>query len=243
MFDQVHTSYPGLRTMTTAKDPSFGTSRRACDRRWTSGCRKRDVYNQAAANQLRAEGKDMWWYICIGPSRPYTNFFVEYPAIEPRLLMGLMAYKYQTGGFLYYNIAKWLSLFISWHGPITSGPYTNWDPRSAVDQQQWRRQSVLRRARWATPHHPVGKHPRRAGGLRVPEAAGGLGQDHVGDQPADSGTTRVDQLGPTTAGGAVEPRRLLDLVHAGSGGAGELSQTVSYGHSDRQSVDRASGSN
>jgi hypothetical protein len=89
-----------------------------------------DVYNQAAGNQLRAEGKDMWWYVCSGPKRPYANFFVEWPAIEPRLLMGLMAYKCQTGGFLYYQIAKWL---IAYHHPaggwITSGPYTNWDPQ------------------------------------------------------------------------------------------------------------------
>jgi hypothetical protein len=53
---------------------------------------------------------------------------VEQRAIEPRLLMGLMAYKYQTGGLLYYNIAKWPLAFQ--HGPITSGPYTTWDPRS-----------------------------------------------------------------------------------------------------------------
>jgi hypothetical protein len=41
--------------------------------------------------------------------------------------MGLMAYKYQTGGFLYYSVARWLSA--GWHGPITSGPYTLWDPK------------------------------------------------------------------------------------------------------------------
>ncbi len=127
MFNQVHVSYPGLRTMTTAKDSTFGlsTGLRSVVDIWVP---QTDVYSQAAANQLRAEGKDMWWYICSGPWRPYINFFVEYPAIEPRLLMGLMAYKCQTGGFLYYSIAKWL--FASWHGPITSGPYTNWDPRS-----------------------------------------------------------------------------------------------------------------
>ena len=47
-------------------------------------------------------------------------------AIEARLLMGLMAYKCQIGGFLYYNIANWP--LARQHGPITSGPYTNWDP-------------------------------------------------------------------------------------------------------------------
>ena len=89
-----------------------------------------DGYSQAAAIQLRAEGRDMWWYICTGPWHPSANFFVEYPAIEARLLMGLMAYMYQTGGFLYYNIAKWLSVAHQPGGWITSGPYTTWDPRS-----------------------------------------------------------------------------------------------------------------
>ncbi len=126
MFNQVHASYPGLRTMTTAKDSSFGksTNLRSAVDIWVPQI---DVYNQTEARLLRDEGREMWWYICVGPSRPYPNFFVEYPAIEPRLLMGLMAYRYQPGGFLYYSVAKWLSS--SWHGPITSGPYTTWDPK------------------------------------------------------------------------------------------------------------------
>jgi hypothetical protein len=116
--------------MTTSKDSSFGTSpttsylRSAVDI-WvplTSG------FQQEEANTLRAEGKDMWWYTCITPTYPYLNFFIEFPAIGPRLLMGLMAYKYQTGGFLYYNIANWPLAFQ--HGPITSGPYTNWVPET-----------------------------------------------------------------------------------------------------------------
>ncbi len=129
MFNQVHTSYPGLRTMTTARDSSFGlsTNLRAAVDIWVP---QTDAYNQTAANQLRAEDKDMWWYVCTGPWRPYINFFVEYPAIEPRLLMGAMAYKCQTGGLLYYSVAKWLSA--NWHGPITSGPYTLWDPQTAA---------------------------------------------------------------------------------------------------------------
>jgi hypothetical protein len=60
----------------------------------------------------------------------YANFFVEYPAIEARLLMGLMAYKHQIGGFLYYQIANWPYLFHQPGGWITNGPYTSWDPRT-----------------------------------------------------------------------------------------------------------------
>jgi len=139
MFNKVHTSYPGLRTMTTAKDSSFGTTTglRSVVDIWVP---QTDDYNQAAANQLRAEGKDMWWYIYSSPWRPYINFYVEYPAIEPRLLMGAMAYKHQTGGFLYYNVTKWPQWDDEWsplleennwlNVPITSGPYTDWFPKS-----------------------------------------------------------------------------------------------------------------
>jgi len=142
MFSAVHTYYPGLRTMTTAKDLSWGASpetsylRPAVDI-WVPVT---PAYDLAAAQQLRAEGKDMWWYLAIGPWRPYINFFVEYPAIEPRLLMGAMAYKYQTGGFLYYSIARWPQWDDEWsplleennylNVPITSGPYTDWFPKS-----------------------------------------------------------------------------------------------------------------
>lgn len=51
--------------------------------------------------------------------------FVEFPAIEGRLLMGAMTAKQRPDGFLYYEISIWNS-----RHPITSGPFTDWDPRS-----------------------------------------------------------------------------------------------------------------
>jgi len=50
---------------------------------------------------------------------------IEYPAIEGRLLMGAMTAKQRPDGFLYYQISIWNS-----PQPITSGPFTDWDPRS-----------------------------------------------------------------------------------------------------------------
>ena len=137
VFNEVHRRYPGLRTMTTAGDASFGTSsstsylREAVDI-WVPYT---PSYNLYAARQLRAEGKDMWWYVAVGPRHPYANFLVEYPAIESRLLLGLMSFKYEVGGFLYYSMANWpLELNLS---PITSGPYTNWDPRTLEHPKGW----------------------------------------------------------------------------------------------------------
>ena len=51
--------------------------------------------------------------------------FIEYPAIEGRLLMGAMTARQRPDGFLYYQISIWNS-----RRPITSGPFTDWDPRS-----------------------------------------------------------------------------------------------------------------
>ena len=45
-------------------------------------------------------------YICCGPRNPYANWFVEYTALEPRLLWW-MTYQHEAPGFLYYlNFAR-----------------------------------------------------------------------------------------------------------------------------------------
>ena len=70
----------------------------------------------------------VWWYICVVPRTPYANIFLEYPAIESRLLMGAMTAKYRPDGFLYYQTSLWQA-----KEPIRKGPFTNWDPRSYRD--------------------------------------------------------------------------------------------------------------
>jgi hypothetical protein len=130
-FEEIHRTAPGIPTMTTAQDHSFGRK---------SGLREAvDIwvpltpsYDYAEAEQLRREGKQMWWYICLVPIHPYANWFIEYPAIESRLLMGAMSYKYKVDGFLYYLINN------GWERnkqPISSGPVTNWDPASCPNSK------------------------------------------------------------------------------------------------------------
>lgn len=131
VFGGVHERYPGLETMTTAIDHSYGKE---------SGLREvvdiwvplTDWYDLDEARQLRAEGKRVWWYICVVPEHPYANWFIEYPAIEARLLMGAMSYKYEVDGFLYYMINLWTGN----HRPIESGPYTQWNPGSLVNEKK-----------------------------------------------------------------------------------------------------------
>ncbi|HSW46913.1 MAG TPA: glycoside hydrolase domain-containing protein [Phycisphaerae bacterium] len=125
IFGMVHSLYPDLPRMTTGYDNTFGR---------TTGLRDYvDIwvplipeYNMVEAERLRAEGKDMWWYLCVGPRHPYPNWFVESPAIEARLLMGAMSYKYRVGGVLYFMTNGWK---LNDH-PISTGPYTDWFPGS-----------------------------------------------------------------------------------------------------------------
>ncbi len=131
VFGEVHKRFPGLETMTTAVDPSFGKR---------NGLREivdiwvplTDYYTLAEARDLRRQGKEMWWYICVVPTHPYANWFIEYPAIEARLLTGAMSYKYEAGGFLYYLINLWTGN----SRPISKGPYADWNPGSFVNEEK-----------------------------------------------------------------------------------------------------------
>ena len=115
--------FPGVLLMTTSYDHSYGqdTVVKSID----AWCPLTPKFDPAQAAKARAAGRQVWWYICCGPHHPHANMFIEYPAIEARLLMGPMTAKQRPDGFLYYQTSIWNSRL-----PITSGPFTDWDPRS-----------------------------------------------------------------------------------------------------------------
>lgn len=124
IFGAIKAKYPDLLLMTTGRDPSYGvkTGLSMVDA-WVP---LTPAYDLKRADEVRAQGKQVWWYICIVPQAPYANFLIEYPAIDARVLMGLQTAKYKPDGFLYYAVDRWpLS-----KKPITSGPYTDWNPQS-----------------------------------------------------------------------------------------------------------------
>lgn len=130
-FDAVHRRYPDLETMTTAHDPTLGrkTATRGAVDIWVP---LTDTYDLEEARKARADGKKVWWYVCVVPYPPYANWFVESAAIEARLLTGAMSYKYEVDGFLYYQMTKWTGN----HRPIDTGPYTAWDPGSLINTKK-----------------------------------------------------------------------------------------------------------
>ncbi len=114
--------FPGALILTTTYDHSFGTN--SVLQSMDGFCPLTPSYKRELADRVRATGKQVWWYICCGPHHPYANMFIEYPAIDGRVLMGAQTAKYRPDGFLYYEISIWNG------EPITSGPFTSYDPRS-----------------------------------------------------------------------------------------------------------------
>jgi len=116
-------AFPGVILMTTSYDHSYGLNSvvKTIDA-WTP---LTPSFDPARADEARAQGKRVWWYICCGPHHPFANWFVEYPAIDARLLMGAMTAKQRPDGFLYYSLTIWNE-----NKPIESGPFTQWNPVS-----------------------------------------------------------------------------------------------------------------
>ena len=124
IFGEVKKRHPDLLTLTTGYDHSFGI---------TSGVDGMDAwcpltprFDLKLVEEARARGKQVWWYTCIGPQAPYANWFVEYDAIDARVLMGLQTAKYRPDGYLYYAMMRWPLTT----KPISFGPYTDWPPAS-----------------------------------------------------------------------------------------------------------------
>ena len=115
--------FPGALLMTTSYDHSYGLD--TVVKTIEAWCPLTPSFKPDQAAKARAAGRQVWWYICCGPHHPHANMFLEYPAIEGRLLMGAMTAKQRPDGFLYYQVSIWNS-----RKPIASGPFTDWDPRS-----------------------------------------------------------------------------------------------------------------
>ena len=120
---ELKAALPGVAISTTARDRDYGVGTPLDGIDWFTPLSM--DYDPAKAEASRRAGHKVWWYICCWPQAPYANMFVESPAIETRRLMGAQAVKMRPDGFLYYQISIW-----NQNGCITSGPFTEWDPRS-----------------------------------------------------------------------------------------------------------------
>ncbi|MBD3292190.1 MAG: DUF4091 domain-containing protein [Armatimonadia bacterium] len=119
-------NYPDIPFVTTARDNTYGLES-GLDGLVDAWVPLTSRYDPEAAEAARERGTSVWWYICIGPEHPYANWFVEYPAIESRLLWW-MTYQQRSEGFLYYTMSRWPNA----ESPMTvdGRNKTDWDPQS-----------------------------------------------------------------------------------------------------------------
>jgi hypothetical protein len=120
-------AFPEVLLMTTSYDATYGAN--SVVKTMDAWCPLTPVYQRTFDKipAARAAGKYVWWYICCGPHNPFTNWFVEYAAIESRLLMGAQTAKYRPDGFLYYHTSIWNN---NKGIDCAAGPYTTWNPVS-----------------------------------------------------------------------------------------------------------------
>ncbi|MFA7053643.1 MAG: glycoside hydrolase domain-containing protein [Kiritimatiellia bacterium] len=70
-------------------------------------CPLTSVYDPELSARLRAQGRQVWWYVCCGPTWPHANFAsFEYPPVEGRLL-GWLTHRYRSDGLLFWHVNLW----------------------------------------------------------------------------------------------------------------------------------------
>ncbi len=74
-------------------------------------------YDYSAGQRRQALGEQMWCYVCCGPGKPMSNFFVDYPATDQRVLMWELSRANITG--LLYWAVNYYCHETNWN---TSGP-------------------------------------------------------------------------------------------------------------------------
>jgi hypothetical protein len=84
-------------------------------------------YDPEVAKQYIKDGDEVWWYVCCTPGNPYPNFFIDYPAIDPRILFW-MSWKYRVPGFLYYAVNIWENNRSLKSMSAEAHPFQDWNP-------------------------------------------------------------------------------------------------------------------
>ena len=148
IFGEIKRRYPGIPLMTTAYDHSYGR-KSGLDESVDIWVPLTPKYETTAdeVKAARERGREVWWYICCGPRHPYANWFVEYTAAEHRLIMGFMPHKFESQGFLHYQMNYWATnqtvtsedgtKSVRRNAPykdvMRGGPLTNMDGKSWTD--------------------------------------------------------------------------------------------------------------
>ena len=82
----------------------------------------------APYRERQAAGDELWAYVCCGPGKPYANFFIDFPGVDPRIL-GWQYFRYNITGFLYYLINLY-EKEENWNQNGPKWPERPWNPFS-----------------------------------------------------------------------------------------------------------------
>jgi hypothetical protein len=78
--------------------------------------------------ERQVAGDGLWAYVCCGPGKPYANFFIDFPGVDPRIL-GWQYWRYNITGFLYYLINLYEQVE-NWNQNGPKWPEHPWNPLS-----------------------------------------------------------------------------------------------------------------
>ena len=110
LWRKIKADFPDIPVMTTAmmySDMEKGKSKSPYLESVDWFCPLTQTYRPAISERLRAKGKQVWWYVCCGPTHPHANFAsLEYPPIEGRVL-GWLTYRYRSDGLLFWHVNCW----------------------------------------------------------------------------------------------------------------------------------------
>ena len=102
MFGLIGREFPGLKRMCTV------IPKEELDEYVDIWVPLTNDFDREVADEYESRGDEVWWYTCCVPGHPYANWFIDYTAIEPRLLFW-MNWKYKVPGYLYYALNMWQS--------------------------------------------------------------------------------------------------------------------------------------
>lgn len=120
LYGEVKKSMPDLRLMQTFyKDNPIPV----LDRLLNVWCPNTGRYRQAEFQAQQAKGDTVWWYVCCGPTKPYANLMIEWPAVDHRVLVW-QNWKYGVTGLLYWGLDVWRD---NMAGP-KRWPEVKWNP-------------------------------------------------------------------------------------------------------------------
>lgn len=116
--------WPGLRTLITTP-----IGFRGLEKSIGIWCPLTPHYQDEAAAAARAQGQEVWWYVCCGPTAPWANFFLNQPGAAHRVLFW-QTFGRRADGLLYWGINHWPDFCARTMDPLPSArkwPATPWN--------------------------------------------------------------------------------------------------------------------